>query len=455
MTHTQLINKGFLYLVLIALLTTCTGPQTAVNETWTILELMTQVERTDKGSEIVDVRNCGIAEQKVTSCSAGTSNNFSVSLGGGIKFGEGLSGSIDTSVSTGLGIGRESGESLTLEAPPDGFIYRYTVNKEYHVITGQILARSSSGNEQRVDYAFRANCSITLVSQIQLGCTDIQTTPPTTLTPPTDTQSPIGSIFFESTRDGNSEIYRYDFSTSTFKRITDNTYHDSWPSTSPDGRTLCFETDRTGNLKIFCTDFEGNNPINLTNNSGEEGMPRFSPDGTMIAYHQRETNGSAWNIWVMNADGRNKRQLTNENSYMGEPAWFPGGDKLVFDGDKPDRNILEQNLDGTGLTVVNNQPGEQRSPSVSSDGQFIYYDSSQSGNFQIYRMRVDGSEQIAITSVTGDNILPQVSLDGKWLMFMSNQEGNWEIYLCRIDGSDLKRLITSSGDNIAASWATP
>jgi len=272
---------------------------------------------------------------------------------------------------------------------------------------------------------------------------------------PTATPTPARySLFFVSARDGNREIYRYDFATGTTTRITSNSAMDVFPAASPDGQRVCFETNRTGDLEIFCTDRDGNNPVNLTNESGDDGMPRFSPDGRLIAYHRRTLGETYFQIWVMNADGTNKRRLTNESGYMGEPAWFPDGSKLVFDGDKPDRNILTVNLDGTGLTVINNQPGEQRSPSVSPDGQFIYYDSSEGGKFQLYRMRVDGSSQTQLTSGTADNFLPQVSPDGTQLAFVSNRDGgDYEIYVSNADGSNVQRLTISVGVDELPSWA--
>ncbi|NNJ09935.1 DUF5050 domain-containing protein [Chloroflexales bacterium ZM16-3] len=266
-----------------------------------------------------------------------------------------------------------------------------------------------------------------------------------------------GSLFFVSNRNGSQEIYRHDFPGGAVKQITNvgAGAMESFPSASPDGKQVCFESHRTGNFEIFCTDRDGNNPTNLTNDPGDDGMPRFSPDGTQIAYHRRAAGEANFQIWVMNADGSNKRQLTFENAYMGEPFWFPNGTKLVFDGDKPDRNLLMINLDGSGLTVINNKPGEQRRPSVSPDGMYIYYDSSESGVFQIYRMLFDGSNQTALTS-SGQNFLPQVSPDGTLVAFMSTRDGgDQEIYLSNIDGSGQTRLTSSVGVDVLPSWANP
>lgn len=158
------MNKFLLSLSLLLIISTssCAGTQAAVSETWSLVELLSKGERTDVVPEIVEVRNCGSPERKTTNCSAGTSNDLSVSLGGGVQFGEGVMGTIDAEVTTSLGIGRDSGESIELELPPSGFIYRYNINKTYRVLAGKVLARSSSGKEQEGEYAFHASCSITI-----------------------------------------------------------------------------------------------------------------------------------------------------------------------------------------------------------------------------------------------------------------------------------------------------
>lgn len=182
----------FLTLILVAcLITACgSGTQAIVNETWTLIELITKGERTDIVTEVVQVRNCGIAERKTVDCSAGTSNNLSVSLGGSVGAGTGFEGTIDASVSSGLGLGRDSGESLNLDLPPDGFIYLYTVNKKYSVLTGEVLARSTTGNERKATYAFHATCSLKIVSREMLTCVGDEKPAPTVIIVGTSTPYP-------------------------------------------------------------------------------------------------------------------------------------------------------------------------------------------------------------------------------------------------------------------------
>jgi len=177
----------FSNLILVAcFITACSsGGQAIVNETWTLVELITQGERTDMVTEVVEVRNCGIAERKTVDCSAGTLNNLSVSLGGSLGAGTGFEGTIDASVSSGLGLGRTSGQSLNLDLPAEGFIYLYTVNQKYSVLVGEVLARSTTGNESSATYAFHASCSLNIEAKEILACgggENLVPTPPKTST---------------------------------------------------------------------------------------------------------------------------------------------------------------------------------------------------------------------------------------------------------------------------------
>lgn len=179
------IYRLFMLILIACVVTSCdNGTQATINETWTLAELITKGERTDTITDIVEVRNCGVAERKSVTCSAGTSNELTVSLGGSVGAQAGFEGTIDASVSAGLGLERDSGQTLDLDLPPDGFVYLYTVNKRYSTLTGEVLARSTANNERKVTYAFHANCSLHIESREILTCQGGE--PPLTQIPPAE-----------------------------------------------------------------------------------------------------------------------------------------------------------------------------------------------------------------------------------------------------------------------------
>lgn len=158
-------------LLIFLLLSGCIGTRAATNETWKLVKLVTAGGEAEISNiETVVVRNCETSEKMTTSCSAGTTSNLSVSLGGGGQFGEGIVGEIGGEISSSLGIGKESGTSLELESPPTGMIYTYEVTKTFKTISGMVSAQSSIGVTKEVPYVFYSSCTISSVIKEKESC---------------------------------------------------------------------------------------------------------------------------------------------------------------------------------------------------------------------------------------------------------------------------------------------
>jgi len=84
---------------------------------------------------------------------------------------------------------------------------------------------------------------------------------------------------------------------------------------------VAFVSDRDGNLEIYVMDADGSNQINLSNNSAIDSFPSWSPDGSKIAF-QSNRDGN-WEIYVMDADGSNQINLTNNRAKDYSPSWSP------------------------------------------------------------------------------------------------------------------------------------
>ena len=89
---------------------------------------------------------------------------------------------------------------------------------------------------------------------------------------------------------------------------------------------IAFASNRDGNFEIYSMNADGSNQTNLTNNPVWDGCLSWSPDGMKIAYSsKREVDGG---IYVMNADGSNQTWLINNHAMC--PSWSPDGFKIVF-----------------------------------------------------------------------------------------------------------------------------
>ena len=164
--------------------------------------------------------------------------------------------------------------------------------------------------------------------------------------------SPDGSmIVFESTRDGNREIYRMNADGTAQTRLTTDPGLDSSPDWSPDGTRIVFARD----AEIWTMDATGASPANLTNTAApvRETNPRWSPDGTTIAFAYADDAQSG--IWKMNADGTNRRAYReNGTGYTGSwftyaaHEWSPDASGLAYTYTYYDP-VLEEDIDSFEL----------------------------------------------------------------------------------------------------------
>jgi Tol biopolymer transport system component len=155
---------------------------------------------------------------------------------------------------------------------------------------------------------------------------------------------------------------------------------------------------------------------------------------------------------VIEADG--VQQLTGlENTY---PAWSADGTLIVFEStrDGPDADIFRMNTDGTELRQLSDNDAYDGTPVFTPDGQFIVYASEQDGNLEIYRMRADGSDRRNLTRHPGADGHPKLGGDGSRIYFNSNRasdpesftrgnmdrDHNHEIYSMTLDGEDVRRI---------------
>ena len=147
--------------------------------------------------------------------------------------------------------------------------------------------------------------------------------------------SPDGrQIAFESNRDGdwefewgNWDIYVMNTDGTHPINLTNHPADDNSPDWSPDGLRIVFSSNQDGNFDIYVINADGTTPINLTNHPAEDRYPAWSPDGRQIAFStnrdgdwERDRNDN-WEVFVMDADGANPINLTNNPAWDGRPSW--------------------------------------------------------------------------------------------------------------------------------------
>ena len=239
--------------------------------------------------------------------------------------------------------------------------------------------------------------------------------------------------------------------------------HNAWqPAWSPDGTRLAFVHKQfpDDDNEIWVMNADGTNWRNLTDNNSADYQPAWSPDGTKIAYVSNQSGNN--DIWVMNGDGTGHRNLTNHASFDSLPAWSPDGTRIAFSSkpDGGDFDIWVMNHDGTAAHNLHDNNDDELRPTWSPDGTQIAFvhnpDEPGQTDDDIWAMDTDGTNWENLTNNDGEDIDPAWSPDGTRIAFASDRGGNNDIWVMRRDGTNPRNLTnTADQHETQPAWSPP
>ena len=203
------------------------------------------------------------------------------------------------------------------------------------------------------------------------------------------------------------DLYAADADGSNLKVLSASKGYDAEATISPNGRKIIFTSTRDGDLNLYTMNLNGSGVRRITNDLGYDGGAFFSWDGKMIVYrahHPKDSvevaeyrallaeqlvKPSKMEIFVCDADGMNRKQLTNTGTANFAPFFHPDNKRIIF------------------ASNVKDPRGR---------------------NFELYMMNVDGSNLEQITFGGHFNAFPMFTRDGKKLVFISdrNAQGSYE-----------------------------
>ena len=196
------------------------------------------------------------------------------------------------------------------------------------------------------------------------------------------------------------DLYTANADGSDLRRLTSYGVYTAEATVSPDGKQMVFTSLKDGDLDIYTMNVDGSNIRRLTSAVGYDGGPFFSPDGKQIvyrAYHptdstelatyrrllgQRLVRPSKMEIWVMDTDGRNQRQVTRLGGANFAPFFTPNGRQIIFSSNHHtdprlgNFDLFLVNLDGSGLEQVTSSPVFDGFPQFSPDGKTLVWASN-------------------------------------------------------------------------------
>lgn len=200
-------------------------------------------------------------------------------------------------------------------------------------------------------------------------------------------------------------------------------------------------SSHTGNSEIFLMNPDNGDVKNLTNHPASDSEPVWAPDGKQLAFIS-DRDGTA-NIHVMNADGSGVRQLTKEKLSCYSPRWSPDGKKIAFvNGKEGPANIYVVEVQTGKIAQLTNEAVPSGQPAWSPDGKQLTYSHYILGPYETDLMAADGSGKRNLSQ--GGGLDAAWSPDGKRIAFTSAR-ANWpsfRLYVMDADGSNVREQST-------------
>ena len=228
---------------------------------------------------------------------------------------------------------------------------------------------------------------------------------------------------------------------------------------------IAFTSERDGHLQIYVMDADGKNQRRLSNDPFLNWDPSWSPDGKRIVFTSTEAKDierKRPQIYVMDADGKNRRRLSNRFIKDAEwhPAWSPDGKRIAYtssgamDTAGGFWRIYVIDADGKNRQILSDDAVDDRQPSWSPDSKRIAFASWRDGFGKgIYVTDADGKNQQRLTDNLSHEWEPSWSPDGQRIAFVSHRDENTDIYVMDADGGNQRRLTRNPALDTNPSWS--
>jgi len=241
---------------------------------------------------------------------------------------------------------------------------------------------------------------------------------------------------------------------------------------SRDGKLIAF--DLLGD--IYTMPIAGGTPKRIAEGLAYDHQPRFSPDGKRIAFTSDRGGGD--NIWVMNLDGSDKRQVTKEDfRLLNQPSWSPDGRFIVAK-----KHFTTGRSLGTGEVWIYHVSGgggvplvkrasevlqkELGEPIYAADGKSIFYvrnvtsgpifEYAQDSNtdlFDIERYDLETGEVTTVVSGVGGSVRPTPSPDGKKIAFVRRERAKSKLYVKDLTSGEERKVYDALDQDVQETWA--
>lgn len=301
-----------------------------------------------------------------------------------------------------------------------------------------------------------ANVDSTLPTPIQFTPFAANYTPPPTVTPlPKPTHPNGGRIAFTCTRGDYNQLCMVNRDSSGLAQLTNMDASNYYPVFTPDGEALLFSSNRNGAFDLYLMLFAEKQLFQITQNIGNIISPDYSPDGRRVVFANRAGNGPT-SIWMVNADGLNPHLVYTGNGDIVAVAWSPDGERIAYAmsmGIPQEYEIFVMDADGKNhIRISQGLKGIGGSVDWSPDGKFLLIHAGPFGDKDIFKIDAVTGNAIQLTE-GGNNAGASFSPDGLYIVFNSlRNDDQADLYIMRVDGTNQVQLTNHPEPDWGAQW---
>jgi Tol biopolymer transport system component len=235
----------------------------------------------------------------------------------------------------------------------------------------------------------------------------------------------------------------------TFPRTSIGDYN---PTFSPDGQTLAWNRTSQDRTSIYTMALSGGDEQRLISGQQFGWGLAWTPDGRDIVFGKAGwLTNSAW-LWKISRNGSEPERLQ-----FGQEGVQPSirGNRLVYARQMANINIWRRTLNSS------DHPSEmfiystrmESGPQFSPDGKMVAFESTRSGNYEIWMCRSDGTGLVQVTHFNSMTGSPRWSPDGRQIAFDSRALGNASIFVIDVQGGSPHRVTTEASSALVPSWS--
>lgn len=251
------------------------------------------------------------------------------------------------------------------------------------------------------------------------------------------------------------------------KKLTSENGDKIQPAWSPDGKQIVFcapagldDSAKPFGTDLWIMDADGGNLKDLANLKGNESQPVWSPDGTHIIFTGDNRADGILQLYMINPDGSGLQRLSYDLQEF-NATWSPDNAWLAFVMSANNAHFLWMRSSADLLATpvpfdkaqLNQRIGEFDDPTFSPDGEWIAYTRLKGleKNITVVKFATRGNDIFKLTSSNVDES-PAWSPNSQWLLFSSNRDGNSEIYIMNAGGQMQTNLTNDSSLDVFPAW---